>query len=76
MIARGLGPELLTRWWSEAPAKLASLQDRKGRLAIGFDADIVVRVNLNSKRMYKPNADSDMSARPVHMLRYVTGSQR
>ncbi len=32
----------LTRLMSEAPAKLAGLDDRKGKVAPGFDADIVV----------------------------------
>jgi allantoinase len=32
----------LARWMSEAPAHLAGLDDRKGRLAPGFDADFVV----------------------------------
>jgi len=40
--ARGFGLCELTRWMSAAPAKLAGLDIRKGRLASGFDADIVI----------------------------------
>jgi allantoinase len=40
--ARGFGLADLTRLMSEAPAKLAGLENRKGKLAPGFDADIVV----------------------------------
>jgi allantoinase len=32
----------LARWMSEAPARLAGLDDRKGRIAPGYDADLVV----------------------------------
>ncbi|MFW6039728.1 MAG: allantoinase AllB [Gemmatimonadota bacterium] len=39
---RGIAPERLVGWLSEAPARLAGLQDRKGRIAAGFDADLVV----------------------------------
>lgn len=39
---RGFGLLELTRWMSAAPAKLAGLDKRKGRLAIGCDADIVI----------------------------------
>jgi len=39
---RGFGLRELTQWMSAAPAKLASLDKRKGRLAEGFDADIVI----------------------------------
>ncbi|MBA4122286.1 MAG: allantoinase AllB [Acidobacteria bacterium] len=39
---RGFGLHELTRWMSAAPAKLAGLDKRKGRLAVGCDADIVI----------------------------------
>jgi allantoinase len=39
---RGFGLLDLTRWMSTAPAKLAGLDKRKGRLATGYDADIVI----------------------------------
>jgi allantoinase len=40
--ARGALPARLAEWMSAAPARLAGLSDRKGRLAAGYDADIVV----------------------------------
>jgi allantoinase len=40
--ARGVGPERIAGWMSSNPARLARLDDRKGRLANGYDADIVV----------------------------------
>lgn len=39
---RGFGLRELTRWMSAAPARLAGLDKRKGRLTIGLDADIVI----------------------------------
>ena len=39
---RGFGLRELTRWMSAAPAKLAGLDKRKGKLARGYDADIVI----------------------------------
>ncbi len=42
MQKRGFGLRELTRWMSAAPAELAGLDRRKGRLAVGFDADIVI----------------------------------
>lgn len=40
--ARGVKPERIAQWMSAAPARLAGLQSRKGALAAGYDADIVV----------------------------------
>jgi len=40
--ARGMAPERLAGWMSSSPARLAGLAGRKGRLAAGYDADIVV----------------------------------
>ncbi len=40
--ARGYTLQHLRRWLCEAPARLAGLEGRKGRLAAGFDADLVV----------------------------------
>ena len=40
--ARGFTPEHLARWMSAAPARLAGLADRKGAIAPGMDADLVV----------------------------------
>lgn len=39
--ARGVGPERIAGWMSSNSARLARLDDRKGRLAVGYDADIV-----------------------------------
>ncbi len=39
---RGAGPDDLARWMSAAPARLAGLEGRKGALAVGHDADLVV----------------------------------
>ncbi len=40
--SRGFDLADLTRLMSSAPARLASLEKRKGRLAAGFDADIIL----------------------------------
>ncbi len=40
--SRGFGLDDMARLMSQAPAKLAGLENRKGKFAPGFDADIVV----------------------------------
>jgi allantoinase len=42
MRERGIPVERIARWMSEAPARLVRLDDRKGRIAPGFDADFVL----------------------------------
>lgn len=42
LVKRGFGLRELTGWMSAAPAKLAGLDKRKGKIAAGFDADIVI----------------------------------
>ncbi|HBL26448.1 MAG TPA: allantoinase AllB [Acidobacteria bacterium] len=39
---RGFTVSHLAEWMSAAPARLAGLQDRKGRIAPGYDADLVI----------------------------------
>jgi allantoinase len=39
---RGIGVEKIADWMAASPARLAGLDRRKGRLAAGFDADIIV----------------------------------
>jgi len=40
--ARGHGLDRLAEWMSAAPARLAGLDSRKGAIAVGLDADLVV----------------------------------
>lgn len=40
--ARGVSLEQMVRWNTLGPAKLAGLSSRKGQLAVGFDADLVL----------------------------------
>ena len=40
--ARGFDLPILVRWLAEAPAQLAGLDDRKGSIEVGLDADFVV----------------------------------
>jgi allantoinase len=42
MRGRGFGIECLARWMSEEPAKLAGLAGRKGKIAEGYDADLLL----------------------------------
>ncbi|HEV8356223.1 MAG TPA: allantoinase AllB [Gemmatimonadales bacterium] len=39
---RGAAPERIAEWMSVAPARLARLHGRKGAIAAGYDADLVV----------------------------------
>ena len=39
---RGIKPERIAQWMSTGPARLARLDDRKGKLVAGYDADIAI----------------------------------
>jgi len=54
---RGFGIGDLSRWMSSEPAKLAGLEDRKGRLEKGCDADIVI---------WHPEAQVEVSPESIH----------
>ena len=41
-VERGVALPQLSRWLALEPARLASLDDRKGSIAVGMDADLVV----------------------------------
>jgi allantoinase len=40
--SRGIAPDMIAEWMSAAPARLAGLEQKKGRLAADYDADIVI----------------------------------
>lgn len=61
--ARGFGLRDLTRWMSEAPARLAGLDHRKGRLAAGYDADLVI---------WQPEAEFQVVPDGIHHRHKIT----
>jgi allantoinase len=60
---RGFHMTDVVRWMAEAPAKLAGLEKRKGRIAPGFDADLVI---------FDPNAEFDVSGERLHFRHSCT----
>ena len=80
---RDFGLREITRWMSAAPAKLAGLDKRKGKLAPGYDADIVIwhpekefevcRELIHFKHKLTPYAG--MNLRGVVEATYVRGEK-
>jgi allantoinase len=60
--ARGHGLERLVEWMAEAPARLLGLE-RKGRIAVGRDADLVA---------FDPEAEEVVDARRLHHRHPIT----
>jgi len=54
---RGFSLVDIARWMAEGPAQLAGLEERKGRLAVGFDADMVV---------FDPEAEWEVTRADLH----------
>ena len=60
---RGFGLEHLTKWMSEATARLAGFEKLKGIIAPGYDADLVV---------WKPEAKFTLTPEIIHHRHAVT----
>ena len=59
--ARGIPIERLAQWMSAAPARLAGLDRRKGKIAPGYDADFVIvdpnrEMTVDASRLYHRHA--------------------
>lgn len=54
---RGFAMNDIVRWMSEKPASLAGLDSRKGRLALGYDADLVI---------FDPDAEFEVTPDRLH----------
>jgi allantoinase len=61
--ARGVGLERVARWMSRAPAGLSGLAGRKGAIAPGLDADLVV---------FRPDADTAVDPGTLRQKHAVT----
>lgn len=61
--SRGYGAEDVARWLASAPASLAGLDARKGRIAEGKDADFVV---------FDPDGFTDVDARSLRQRHALT----
>lgn len=61
--ARGHGLDRLAAWLANAPARLAGLDDRKGTIAPGYDADFAV---------FDPDGATTVDARLLHQRHPVT----
>ncbi|MGI8741369.1 MAG: allantoinase AllB [Bryobacteraceae bacterium] len=62
-VKRGISLERVVEWMSEGPAKLAGLAGTKGRIAPGYDADLVI---------FDPDREFDVDARSLHHRHPIT----
>jgi allantoinase len=75
---RGFGLERLAEWLATAPARLAGIDDRKGRIAVGLDGDLVVfdpdgtwtvdPARLEHRHAVSPYAGRTLSGRVVQTI--------
>jgi allantoinase len=63
MLQRGIPLENLARWMSAQPARLAGLEERKGAIAAGRDADLVV---------FDPEAEFTLGEESLHYRHLVS----
>ena len=68
---RGLPFERLAQWMSAAPARLAGLEGRKGAIAIGHDADLVIvdperEFTVEASRLYHRHAVTPYDGARLH----------
>lgn len=74
---RGVPPERIAEWMSAAPARLAGLAGRKGAIAEGYDADIVIwdpdaSLVVNPAKLFHRHAVTPYAARELFGVVHAT----